>query len=129
MKVVSAAIIVRNGKIFIAQRPEGKSLAHKWEFPGGKQEVGETIPQCLQREIREELNADAKIGDFFMTSTFDYEFGTIELHCYFAEVNNEQKIKSNEHENTAWVLPSNLTDYDFAPADLPIIEKLKLLSF
>ena len=52
MKVVAAAIIVQDGKIFIAKRPEGKTLAHHWEFPGGKQKKGETLPQALHRELK-----------------------------------------------------------------------------
>lgn len=124
-KRVAAAIIVHNGKIFIAQRPEGKSLAHYWELPGGKQEQGERLTECLHRELSEELNIDAVIGDFFMQSTFDYDFGTIELNAYFAFLKNQTDIKSNEHENTAWVTPQELSRYQFAPADISIIEALK----
>ena len=68
MKDVSAGIIVRNGKIFIAQRPEGKPLPNVWEFPGGKLEPGETLPQCLKRELKEELDVDAEIGEFIMNT-------------------------------------------------------------
>lgn len=125
MKEVAAAIITRNGKIFIAQRPEGKSLAHYWEFPGGKIENGESKEQCLARELSEELDITAQIGDFFMTSNFDYEFGTIILHAYFVTVANDTEIKSNEHQNTCWVNPCELENYNFAPADLPIVAKLK----
>lgn len=124
MKIVAAAVIVRDGKIFIARRPEGKSLAHHWEFPGGKQEPGETLPKCLKRELREELGIDAEIGDFFMKSTFCYDFDTIELHCYFASVAPGTEITSNEHEQTAWAAPQELRNYNFAPADIPIIERL-----
>lgn len=127
MKNVAAAIIVRNGKIFIAQRPEGKSLAHHWEFPGGKLEEGETLPQCLKRELREELNIDADVGEYFMISTYDYEFGTIALNAFWVTVKGNGEVKSNEHENTAWVSPQELDNYKFAPADMPIVAKLKEL--
>lgn len=127
MKTVTAAILIRDKKIFIAQRPQNKSLAHFWELPGGKQEPGETLPECLKRELSEELNIDAKIGDFFMTSVYKYDFGTIELHSYFASVSPEQEVVSNEHENTAWVSPQELSSYNFAPADVEIIARLSKL--
>lgn len=127
MKTVAAAILIRDKKIFIAQRPEGKSLAHFWEFPGGKQEPDETLPECLHRELSEELNIDAHIGDFFMTSSFSYDFGTIELHSYFVTVSPDQQVISNEHENTAWVAPEELTNYNFAPADVEIVAALSKL--
>lgn len=129
MKVVAGAILVHNGKIFIAKRPEGKSLAHHWEFPGGKQEEGETLQQCLKRELREELNIEATIGDFFMTSEYKYEFGVIQLNTFFASISEDCDIHSNEHENVAWVTPEELKNYTFAPADIPIVaelEKIKL---
>ena len=109
-KIVAGAIIIENGRIFIACRPEGKTLAHHWEFPGGKQEPGETLPDCLRRELKEELNINAVIGEPFMVSTFEYDFAVI-----------------NAHEKTAWVLPCELKNYTFAPADVPVIEKLAAL--
>ncbi len=127
MTTVAAAIIIRNGKIFIARRPEGKSLAHHWEFPGGKQEPGESLPQTLHRELNEELNINAEIGDFFMKSSYQYEFGTVNINCYFASVSPETEIISNEHEATAWASPQELKNYTFAPADVPIIEALQTI--
>ena len=127
MTTVAAAIIIRNGKIFIARRPEGKSLAHHWEFPGGKQEPGETLPQTLHRELNKELNINAEIGDFFMKSSYQYEFGTVDINCYFASVSPETEIISNEHEATAWAPPQELKNYTFAPADVPIIEALQTI--
>ncbi len=127
MTTVAAAIIIRKGKIFIAKRPEGKSLAHHWEFPGGKQEKGETLPQTLHRELNEELGIDATIGEFFMKSSYDYEFGHIDINCYFASVAKDKEISSNEHEAIAWATPGELKSYTFAPADIPIVEALQII--
>ena len=66
MKQVSAGIIICNDRILIARRSHNKSNAALWEFPGGKQEPGETMPECLRREISEELHLDIEVGSFFM---------------------------------------------------------------
>lgn len=129
MPIVAAAIMLRNDKVFIAKRPEGKSLAHHWEFPGGKQEPGEELSETLHRELSEELNVDAKIGDFFMKSVYEYEFGTVEMNCFFAEVAPDAEVKSNEHEDVAWVKCCDLHKYTFAPADVPIVQALEKMKF
>ena len=128
MKIVADAIIVQDGKIFIAKRPEGKTLAHHWEFPGGKQKKDETLPQALHRELKEELNIDAKIGDLFMKSSYNYYFGEIEISFFWATIAPGSTIKSNEHEAIAWVSPNELDEYSFAPADIPVVNKLKFIS-
>lgn len=125
MKIVSAAVIIKDGKIFIAQRPADKNPPLKWEFPGGKQEPSETIEQCLIREIKEELNADVRVGDFIISSRFDYDWGSFELHAYFAELLPNSKLSLSEHKNYAWAAPAELADYDFAPADRPIVERIR----
>ncbi|AGK99787.1 (deoxy)nucleoside triphosphate pyrophosphohydrolase [Desulfoscipio gibsoniae] len=85
MKKVTAAIIEKNGRVLIAQRPQGDKLDLRWEFPGGKIEQGETPEQCFLREIKEELNLDIKITKHFMNSCYKYETGEIELICYLVE--------------------------------------------
>ena len=66
MKLVTAAIIINNGKVLIAQRAEKQKLAGKWEFPGGKIEFGETPEECRKREIKEELGINIEVNDFFV---------------------------------------------------------------
>ena len=128
MMQVSAGVIVRDGKILICQRPVGKSLAGLWEFPGGKLEAGETLEECLQREIFEELSVEVEVGDFIASSEYKYEHGEFEIFAFFARIIGNAELISNVHQNIAWVKLSELDDYKYPEADLPIIEKLKNLS-
>ncbi len=124
MTTVAAGIILCQNKILIAQRKRGKSLEYLWEFPGGKLEQGETLPQCLKREIQEEFEQDIEVGDFFMTTRFDYDFGTIEMHAYWASCPTFNLPANLDHEQYCWVLPEELKNYDFPPADKPIVDAL-----
>jgi len=123
MKQVTAAVLVKDGKILIAQRKLGDFLAGKWEFPGGKLEPGETPEVCLRRELREEFGVDTKIGAFICSSKFEYKHLPIELLAYRAEhVSGEFKL--NDHDRIEWVAPAELQDYDFCSADLPVVALL-----
>lgn len=129
IKEVSAALIVRNGKIFIAQRPEGKPLANLWEFPGGKKEPEETLSQCLQRELKEELNIDAEIEEFLMDTTYSYPTGTFKINFFRVHIANDEEPQLNVHKASAWVTPEEMKNYNFPPADEKIIyylQKIKL---
>lgn len=129
MKIVTAGIICFNGKILIAQRIRTKKPALLWEFPGGKIEPGETLQTCLKREIKEEFELDIEVGDYFMTSAFDYEFGSFKLEVFFATAATDEIGKLDSHEDYRWVETSELDNFEFSPADIPIIEKLKALNF
>lgn len=123
MKEVTAAIIVHNNRVLIARRGPGQKLAGKWEFPGGKIEVGETPEACLVREIKEELGVEIEIDEFFGESLYRYEAGEIRLLGYKAKwVAGD--IKTTVHSEIRWIGQDELGDYDFAPADLPFVEKL-----
>lgn len=124
VKQVSTGIILHKGKILIGQRKRGKPQEYLWEFPGGKQEPGETMPECLYRELKEEFGLETEIGDFIMTSPYDYTTGSIVLHAYFVSVQDVEIKKLDAHEQYKWVTPSELSGYDFAPADRPIVAKL-----
>ena len=123
MRQVTAAVLVKDGKILIAQRKLGDALAGKWEFPGGKLEPGETPEVCLCRELREEFGVDTKIGAFICSSKFEYKHLPIELLAYRAE-HLSGEFKLNDHDRIEWVSPSELPNYDFCSADLPVVELL-----
>lgn len=118
---VAAGLIMCNGKLLIGQRKHGKSLEYKWEFPGGKLETGETLEECLHRELMEEMQLDIAVGEHFTDSTYEYDFGTIILHAFWATCKNQDIPVVLEHEQYRWVSPKDLPQYDFAPADRPII--------
>ena len=124
MKEVTAAIIIKDNKVLIAKRALGENLAGKWEFPGGKTEQGETPQECLKREIREELEVNIEVLDFFGESVYAYHSGIIKLMAYWCKwISGEFTL--NVHSNLAWVNRQELDLYDFAPADVPLVDMLK----
>ena len=125
MKKVVAALIVEDGKVLIGKRKAGYPMAHKWEFPGGKIESGETPEACLKRELFEELGIVAESGSFFGSGTSgdDSPYG-IELLVYRASYKGNGPLALHEHEEIRWVSPLELGAYDFPKADRPIVEKL-----
>lgn len=108
----------------VCQRSENMRLPLKWEFPGGKLEPGETKEDCLTREISEELGIKIEVNDPLTPVTHQYNFGKITLFPYQCSIKSGQ-IKLTEHINYAWHPKSLLTELDFAPADLPIVQELK----
>jgi A/G-specific adenine glycosylase len=127
---VVAGIIWQNGnreadgKFLIAQRPLQGLLGGLWEFPGGKQEDGETLPEALQREIQEELAMDIQVGDFQTSVKHAYTHFRITLHAFHAShlSGEPQHIGVKDH---AWVTLAELDNYAFAVTDLKIIASLK----
>ena len=124
MTRVTAAILVHNGRILIAQRRSPDNLAGKWEFPGGKIENHESPQQCLIREMREEFGIDAVVGDFFGESTYHYDKGAVQLLAYHT-IWEGGSFKLNAHSAIRWVSLNQLQDFEFAPADKPLVEKLQ----
>ena len=121
--IVIAGLISDNGKFLIAKRNLKKSLGGFWEFPGGKLSNNETPEACLKRELMEELHIDSEVGRYLCKNTHEYDNFTIELHLY--EVTSfSGALVLTEHEDIQWVGIEELDKYDFAPADLPIINDL-----
>lgn len=120
---VVAAAIERDGKIFCAQRPEGKSLGGFWEFPGGKLEIGESPEQALVREIKEELNSEIEIISYINEASYDYDFGTVVMKTYHAKLISGN-LELLEHQNSTWLAPDELDTLNWAPVDHPAVELL-----
>jgi len=123
--VVTAAIIKKKGKYLITQRPEGKHLARKWEFPGGIVEFGEDPKRCLKREIKEELGINIKIKELFDYSSFVYNNKRhIILLAFLCDFLSD-KIKNIGIKNYKWVNPKEMNNYNFCKADILLIKKIK----
>ena len=121
---VTAAVIRRSGRVLIAQRPFGGRLGGLWEFPGGKVETGETLKQCLRREIKEELGVRIKVGKPIISIDHAYTHFKITLHAFECEL-VAGKPRAVQVQDFKWVRMSELEKYAFAKTDLRIIEVLK----
>lgn len=123
MKNVAAALIINEGHILLTRRALGENLAGYWEFLGGKQEAGETIQQCTERELEEELSLRCIAGAVFMESIYVYDKGSINLVGVLVEA-KRGPLSLSVHDKAEWVPFSKLLDYKLAPADIPIAEEL-----
>ena len=124
MVEVTAAILFNDKKLLIAKRKSTDKLPNKWEFPGGKVEDGETPEYCLKREMEEEFEIDVSGGKFLGESVYHYDHGTIKLLAYRTYWKGGT-ISLKAHDDYQWVSLDQLQDYDFAPADIPFVEKLR----
>lgn len=120
---VVAAIIEKDGNIFATQRGYG-DFKDGWEFPGGKIEPGETPEQALVREIKEELEADIKVGNLVTTVEYDYPQFHLTMHCYMCELLSDNLVLT-EHEAAKWLSKDQLDEVDWLPADIEVVNKLK----
>ena len=120
---VAAAIIVNDGKFLIAQRAAHETNGGLWEFPGGKQEPGESLEQCLKREIFEELALDIDVHDFLFTITHQYEKQKISLHFFLCTILNGAPT-CKDVQDWRWIERSEFAEYTFADADRKAIVRL-----
>ncbi len=121
---VTAAILMKYGKVFIAKRKTNDKLPNKWEFPGGKVDKGETPRQCLEREMREEFGIRVTAGEYLGSNIYHYDHVSIELLAFRAYW-NEGDITLRDHAEYKWIKIEELLKYDFAPADLPFVKRLR----
>ena len=124
---VVAAIIQNNNQILCVQRGPSKYayVSHKYEFPGGKVEAGETKEQAIIREIKEELQMDIINPQFYLTVEHTYPDFAIVMHSFLCATET-QKITLTEHIDAKWLKNSELEFLDWAEADVPIVKKLIL---
>lgn len=120
---VVGAVITDNGKILCAQRGFEKALPGLWEFPGGKIEVSETPQQALQREIHEEMQIKIEIGEQVEHTVYEYDFGIVHLTTFYCRLVKGTPVLT-EHIAIEWLKPLELEQLEWAPADIPAIQKL-----
>lgn len=122
---VVAAIIVKEKKVFAVQRGYGDYKGW-WEFPGGKIEPGESPENALRREIREELDAEIRIEQYFATAEHDYPAFRLLMHCYLCAFERNAIPSLKEHLSSRWLDSGNAYSVKWLAADIPVIEKMLL---
>ncbi len=120
--LVTAAVIERDGAFLVTRRPHGTHLAGFWEFPGGKCGARETLPACLEREIREELDTGIVVGPEIFKTVHAYPEHTVELRFFSCSLAGEPRPMIGQE--LRWVARAELADLPFPPADKELIEKL-----
>jgi len=122
---VVCAVIERDGRVLIAQRPPAKLLPLKWEFPGGKVEPGEDPAAAILREIHEELGCAITVTRALPPFTHDYKTVIIEMIPFVCTLSpGSPAPHPHEHVAVAWVTPAELRAYDLAAADWPVVARL-----
>jgi mutator protein MutT len=120
--VVTAAVVERDATFLVTRRQKGAHLEGYWEFPGGKCDAGESLAACLARELREELDVDARVGDEVFTTTHAYPERKVELHFFRCEVYGEPRPQIGQEMR--WVRRDELGTLEFPPADAALIRIL-----
>ena len=115
---------MNESRVLIGRRKPNQALGGYWEFPGGKVENGESLVDCLKRELQEELGVNAKVSeDIFMLVDHTYDGGEIQLIAMLADIGDQQPV-GTVHDFLAWAPIEELSSYKLAPADLPIAQKI-----
>ncbi len=124
--VVAAVLVDRDGRVLLAQRPEGKELAGMWEFPGGKIDSGETPETALIRELKEELGIDTRESCLAPLTFASHRYETFHLFMpvYVCRVWKGTPA-AHEGQQLAWVFPGDLNKYTMPPADIPLIPVIR----
>lgn len=122
---VTAAVIVKEGKILCVQRNENKYpyISNKWEFPGGKVEENEAVEDTIIREISEELNLKIIVQEHLIQVDHTYPDFRIIMDTFLCEIENGE-LQLNEHVDHKWLTKAELNQLDWAAADIPIVNQL-----
>ena len=123
MTEVVAALIQKDGRFLICQRPAHKARGLLWEFVGGKVEPGESKAQALIRECREELGVTVTVQDVFMEVTHEYPDLIVHLTLFYARI-AEGEPQKLEHNDLRWITPREIPQYPFCPADESILKAI-----
>lgn len=121
---VVAAVIKNKNKILATQRGYGE-FKGGWEFPGGKIEEGETPQEALVREIKEELDTEIAVGNLIDTIEYEYPTFHLSMDCFWCEIITGN-LELKEHEAAKWLTKDNLDSVEWLPADITLIESVKL---
>ena len=121
---VVGAVIVRDDRVLCARRGTLAPLPNLWEFPGGKVEPGESLRAALRREINEELRCTVQVGDQIERTTHTYDFATITLTTFYCDL-LDGFPQLTEHAEFRWSTPGQLSELDWAPADVPAVRKVQ----
>jgi 8-oxo-dGTP diphosphatase len=124
--VAAAALVDADGRVLLAQRPPGKSMAGLWEFPGGKVNAGETPEAALIRELTEELGVDVTASCLapFTFASYSYPDFHLLMPLYVCRKWSGTPV-AREGQQLAWVRPARLGDYPMPPADKPLVAMLR----
>jgi len=121
---VVAAVIIKDKRVFCAQRNDAGEQGLRWEFPGGKIEAGESPEQALIRENQEELSSTICVKRLLTTVEHQYKTFDITLHAYVCEL-AEGSLLLSEHVASHWLAKDELETVDWAEADIPIMRRVR----
>lgn len=122
-KVVTAAVVERDGKVLVARRKAGLVAAGLWEFPGGKLEEGEDPRRGLERELGEELGVGARAGELLCTVPFSGPLKTFRLVVYRTELLSDD-FRMTDHDEVRWLAPAEMDEGVFSKPDRPVVRML-----
>jgi len=120
--VVAAAVVERDGRFLVTRRIKGTHLEGLWEFPGGKCDAGESLAECLEREIAEELGARVSVGEEIFRITHEYPGRSITLHFFACSLTGDPRPLIGQEMQ--WVARKDLRSLEFPPADDRLIDLL-----
>lgn len=125
-RITTAGICIKDQKFLIGKRIEKGSIGNSWEFPGGKNRWGESVEETLKREFIEELGVEIEVKELLATHEFTNKGVNYHLKAHRVEIkDNNPTFKLLVHTQFKWVKFDEIKDYDFAPSDLAIIDKIK----